>query len=117
MTWTPIFEISSKDFEKDVAIFKKILTGFEKQIHFNEGYRFSKEAEFAMGWWFYTIYFKVGFIKSLVEYYHSINPKVKDENGILKMFQHNLKSQGSTARIKFHGQKPFFGGYWTWLLR
>ena len=32
-----------------------------------------------MGWCFYTIYVKIGFIKKLVEYNHTRDPKVKNE--------------------------------------
>ena len=117
MTWVPIFEISSKDFEEDIARLKRIFGGFEKQIRFKDGYKFSPEAQFAMGWWFYTIYAKIGFIKELVTYYHSINSKAKDERAILEMVREQLKSQKSTARIKFHGEKPFFARYWAWLMR
>lgn len=117
MTWAPIFEIASQDFDSDSKSLKTVFSQFEKQIHFEDGYRFSKEAEFAMGWWFYTVYIKMGFIKKLVEYNHTIDPKIKDEQAILKIVQNYLKSQKSKARVKFHGEKPLFAGYWSWLLR
>lgn len=117
MTWLPIFEIASKDFEEDVSTLKKIFGGFERQIHFKDGYKFSPEAQFAMGWWFYTIYVKIGFIKELVTYHHSLNPKAKDERAILKLVQEQLKQQKNTARVKFHGEKPIFARYWSWLMR
>ena len=117
MTWLPIFEIASKDFEKDISALKKILGGFERQIHYKDGYKFSPEGQFAMGWWFYTIYVKTGFIRELVTHHHSINHRVKDERAILKMVQEQLKQQKSTARAKFHGQKPIFARYWSWLMR
>ena len=70
-----------------------------------------------MGWWFYTIYVKIGFIKELVEYNHIRDPKIKDEKAILKIVQNYLKMQKSKARVKFDRDKPTFGGYWHWLLR
>ena len=117
MTWVPIFEVSSKDFEGDIDLLKKIFGVFEKQIHFKDGYRFSPEAQFAMGWWFYTIYVKIGFVKELVNFEHNLNSKVKDEKGILEMVKKQLKSNKSSARVKFHGEKPFFGRYWSWLMK
>lgn len=117
MTWLPIFEISSKDFEEDVSALKKIFGGFERQIHFKDGYKFSPEAQFAMGWWFYTVYVKIGFVKELVTYHHSLDSKVKDEHAILKMVQEQLKQQRSTMRVKFHGKKPIFARYWSWLMK
>ncbi len=74
--------------------------------------------EFAMGWWFYTIYVKIGFIKKLVEYNHTRDPKIKDERAILKIIQNYLKMKKSKSfKVKFHGEKPMLGGYWHWLLR
>ena len=43
---------------------------------------FECKFEFAMGWWFYTIYVKIGFIKKLVEYNHTRDPKIKDEKAL-----------------------------------
>lgn len=117
MTWVPLFEISSKDFEEDINLLKKIFGDFEKQIHFQDGYQFSSEAQFGMGWWFYTIYVKIGFIKGLVSYHHGMNSKIKDERGILELVERQLKSDKSSARIKFHGQKPVLSRYWSWLMR
>ena len=96
---------------------KTVFSQFEKQIHQNDGYGFNLEAEFAMGWWFYTIYVRIGFVKKLVEYNHTRDPKIKDEKAILKIIQNYFKTQKSKTRIKFHGEKPMLGGYWHWLLR
>ena len=117
MTWVPIFYVSSQDFDGDIKSLKTVFSQFEKQIHQKAGYRLSTEAEFAMGWYFYTIYVKIGFIKKLVEYNHIRDPKVKDEKAILKIVQNYLKIQKSKARIKFDRDKPTLGGYYHWLLR
>ena len=116
MTWVPIFEIASKDFDEDIFHLKKIFRSYEKKIHFENGFKFSPEAQFAMGWWFYTIYVKIRFIKKLVEFYHIADPNIKDENGILKMLKAQLKIC-STAKVKFHGDKPIFAGYWSWMMK
>ena len=117
MTWIPIFSISSQDFDNDLNILKSIFNEFEAKCKVENGYKFSTEAEFAMGWWFYTIYVKIGFIKKLVEYNHTRDPKIKDEKAILKIIQNYLKMKKSKAKVKFHGEKPMLGGYWHWLLR
>ena len=49
MPWVPIFYVSSQDFEGDIKLLKTVFSQFEKQIHHNDGYRFSQEAEFAWG--------------------------------------------------------------------
>lgn len=117
MTWIPLFEISSRDFDEDITLFKKIFKSFEQKIHYSDGFKFSPEAEFAMGWWFYNIYVKAGFIKKLVEHEHMINPNIIDENGILQLVSTRLKHEKSKARVKFHGDKPFFARYWSWLMK
>ena len=77
MTWVPIFYVSSQDFEGDIKSLKTVFSQFEKQIHQPDGYRFSPEAEFAMGWWFYTIYVKIGFIKNLLSIITLVIQKLK----------------------------------------
>ena len=70
-----------------------------------------------MGWWFYTIYVKVGFIKQIVEFEHAKNPKIRDENGILSLVSKEIKKTGSHAQVTFHGDKPIFARYWSWLMK
>ena len=117
MTWIPLFEIASKDFDDDIRHLKKIFHSFETKIHQQDGYKFSDEAQLAMGWWFYNIYVKAGFIKKLVEFEHMKNPKIQDENGILRMVNEHLQHNNSKARVKFHEDKPFFARYWSWLMK
>ena len=117
MTWASLFYVSSQDFDGDIKSLKTVFSQFEKQIHQKDGYRFSPDAEFAMGWYFYTIYVKIGFIKKLVEYNHTRDPKIKDEKAILKIVQNYLKTKKSKARIKFDRDKPTLGGFFLLLLR
>ncbi len=117
MTWMPIFSISSQDFDKDLKILKSIFNEFEAKCKVDNGYKFSSEAEFAMGWWFYDVYVRVEFIKKLVEIAHMSNNSVKDERDIMKIIQKNFKQNKSVARVKIHGEKPFMSGYWSWLMK
>ncbi len=117
MTWVPIFKVASTDFDNDLSILKKIMDSFEKKIHFDNGYKFSPKADFAMGWWFYTIFVKIEFFKKLVQMEHYYNPKIKDERDILKIIQKQLKLKGSKGKIKLDSKPSLFQKYWTWLLR
>ena len=65
MTWVPLFYVSSQDFDGDLKSLKTVFSQFEKQIHHNDGYRFSPEAEFAMGWFQYSLQICPIFIKLL----------------------------------------------------
>jgi|TARA_B100001540_G_C15656969_1_gene573746 hypothetical protein len=117
MTWIPIFSISSQDFDTDLKLLKSIFNEFEAKCKVEHGYKFSPEAEFAMGWWFYDVYVRAEFIKKLVETAHLSNSSIKDERGIMKIIQKNFKQNSSVARVKIHGDKPFMAGYWSWLLK
>lgn len=117
MTWFPIFKIASLDFEKDIQLLKKFMNSLEKKVHFENGYKFSSEAQFAMGWWFYEIYVKIGFIKNVMEVEHASNPNIKDELDLATLVQRFLKQNGSKGRITLHTNRSIFAKYWTWLLR
>ena len=117
MTWISIFSVSSQDFDNNLKILKSIFNEFEAKCKVENGYKFSIEAEFAMGWWFYDVFVRVEFIKKLVEIAHLSNSSVKDERDIMKIIQKNFKQNNSVARVKIHGDKPFMSGYWSWLMK
>lgn len=117
MTWIPIFNVSSKDFEKDLTILRKIMNSFELKVHIKNGYKFSSEAQFAMGWWFYEIFVKAEFIKKIVQFEHNYNTKIKDELDIMNVIQIQLKQKGSKAKIKNISDPFLFRKYWIWLLK
>ena len=117
MTWVPVFKVSSLDFDYDLSVLKKIMNSFEKKVHLDNAYKFSANADFAMGWWFYEIFVKMEFFKRLVQMEHNANPKIKDERDILIIIQKQLKMNGSKARIKLESKPSLFRKYWTWLLR
>ena len=117
MTWVPIFKIASKDFDNDLYVLKKIMDSFEKKIHLKNGFKFSSEAQFAMGWWFYEIFVKIEFIKKLVQMEHNYNPKIRDEKDIMNIIQKQLKQNGVQVKIKLVSDPSLFQRYWTWLLR
>jgi hypothetical protein len=58
----PFFSIASRDFDKDLAILKKVLHQFEQRTHSQNAYKLSERATLAAGWWFYDVFFKRNFI-------------------------------------------------------
>ena len=113
MTQISIFSVSSQDFDNNLKILKSIFNKFEAKCKVENGYKFSTEAEFAMGWWFYDVFVRVEFIKKLVEIAHLSNSSVKNERDIMKIIQKNFKQNNSVARVKIHNDKPFMSGYWS----
>ena len=62
----PFFSIASRDFDKDLAILKKVLYQFEQRTH--SAYKFSERATLlAAGWWFYDVFFKRDFIRKIFQ--------------------------------------------------
>jgi predicted AlkP superfamily pyrophosphatase or phosphodiesterase len=117
MTWIPIFKVASIDFEGDLKILKQVMNSYEKKVHFDNGYKFSSESQFAMGWWFYEIFVKLEFFKKLVQIEHDYNQKIQDERDVLKIIQKQLKTSGSKAKITINSKPSVFKKYWVWLLK
>lgn len=107
MTWIPFFEIASKQFE-DVTLIKEVFGKLERDITFENGYKLSDEAQYAMGWWFYTVYVEADFIKRLITHHN-----IQDQYTLLKLIQEKLNDD---IRVKFHN-KSIFTKYWSWLMR
>jgi hypothetical protein len=61
----PFFSIASRDFDKDLAILKKVLHQFEQRTHSQNAYKLSERATLAAGWWFYDVFFKRNFIQKI----------------------------------------------------
>ncbi len=116
MTWVPLFEIASKDFEADLALVKEAMGALERRAGHPGGYKLDAEAEFAMGWWFYTVHAKIGFVRDLVERMHGADPGARDEGAALRELQERLGEGGSGARARMHAEKPPFRRYWSWLM-
>lgn len=121
----PLFEVASGDLESEAPVLRDVLADLEalaaSEIHtssvMHPGHRLSSEAQFAMGWWFYTVYVREWFIRGLVEYLHARNPGARDERAALGILQEKLKARRCPVRVRLHKDKPFFAGYWSWLMR
>lgn len=110
-------QIASQNLDRDVSIIKELLTDFEKKIHFDDGFRLSSNAQFAMGWWFFSIQVKIEFIEKLVQFEHTMNSRAIDEGHILKKIEEKFKLEGSKARAKLDQGQSLFKKYWVWLLK
>jgi hypothetical protein len=117
----PFFSVSSRDFDRDLVILKKVLYQFEQQTHSENAYIFSKRATMAAGWWFYNIFFKPDFVQKIFQLalppdfpYHN---KKAAAMKIVNMFQNQVKLNGSDARIKMYGDIAFATPWWSWLFR
>lgn len=118
MSWIPLYSVATRNLDSDAPILREIFDSLRSMIvHDTTSYRFDNDAEFAMGWWFFTIHVEEDFIKRLVTHLHRQNSKIKDEGTILEIIQVHLKSKDSTAVIKQQGGRSIFARYWSWLMR
>ncbi|HEX6067570.1 MAG TPA: hypothetical protein VFZ05_02110 [Nitrososphaera sp.] len=118
----PFLTVMSTDFEKDLAAVRLVLAQFEKRAHVEKGYRLSERAEMAAGWWFYDVFATPEFLQGLFqialpkEEFSSNNVKSATIR-MVDLFQGQLKKNGSDARVKMHGDKPFAAPWWAWLMK
>ena len=117
----PFFSIASRDFDKDLAILKKVLHQFEQRTHSENAYKFSQRTTLAAGWWFYDVFFKRVFVQKIFQI--TLPPGFPSNNKksaaikIVDTFQDQIKKNGSDARIKMYGDIPFAAPWWSWLFR
>ncbi|HEU4605028.1 MAG TPA: hypothetical protein VFS46_02195 [Nitrososphaera sp.] len=115
----PTFTIVSNDFDKDLAIVKRIFSGLQEMTHTENGFKLSDRAEMAAGWWFYDVFFTQEFAKKMFE--TVLPPETRNMKGakirIIDALQGQLKKYGSEAKIKMHGDIPFAAPWWAWLMK
>jgi hypothetical protein len=76
----PFFSIAYRDFDKDLAILKKVLHQFEQRTHSENAYKFSQRTTLAAGWWFYYVFFKRDFIQKIFQLLLPPNFSHKNKN-------------------------------------
>jgi hypothetical protein len=115
----PFLSVISNNFEKDLATVRKILFQLEQRSHSDNGYRLSERAEMAAGWWFYDIFVTSEFAQKIFEIF--VPSKVRSQKTatimIVDAIQKQLKANGSEARIRMYGDKPFAAPWWAWLMK
>jgi hypothetical protein len=116
----PFLTVISNNFEKDLAIVRHVLGQFEKRVHSENGYKLSDRAEMAAGWWFYDVFVTREFLQKIFQIalpLGSSHNKKTASFKIIDMIQDQLKKNSSEAKIKMHGDIPFAGPWWAWLMR
>lgn len=118
MSWVTLYSVATRNLDVDAPILRRMFDNLQAMIRYDAtAYRFDDNAEFAMGWWFFTIHVREDFVKKLVTYMHAQDPRVKDERIILETIQGWLKSKDSSVVIKHEGNRSVFAKYWSWLMR
>lgn len=113
--WIPFFEVASKDLDVDAPLLRSILDGIQQAVCCRDGYKLDSEAQFAMGWWFYTVYVREEFVRAAMRHINEKNPR--DETAFLDLVKGRLRAKGSAASISLHKKRSLFGRHWVWLMR
>lgn len=118
MSWVQLYSVATRDLDADAPLLRGIFDSLQNMIRYDgAAYRFDADAEFAMGWWFFTVHVREDFVKKLVTYMHAQDHKAKDERIILETIQARLRSKDSSAVVKHQGDRSIFAKYWSWLMR
>src|SRR5215216_2258089 len=96
----PFFSVSSRDFDRDLIVLKKVLHQFEQRTHSENAFK----PDFAQKM----------FQLALPPGFPPHNKKAAAMK-IVNMFQNQVKLNGSDARIKGYGDIPFAASWWCWL--
>lgn len=115
----PFLTVMSTDFDKDLAIVRRVLERFEERIHSRGAFSLGERAEMAAGWWFYDVLATQDGLQKLFQ--AILPPDLRSKKSaavkIVDAFQDQLRKSGSGARVKMHGDVPFAAPWWGWLMR
>ena len=117
--WIPLYKVASKNLDLDAPILREIFGQLQAAAHCtpSPAYRLDAEAQYAMGWWFFVIHVREGFVRGVLEHMRARDPGARDERAVLEEMRRRLKSRGSTATINHNGDRSIFAKYWSWLMR
>lgn len=115
MEYVPLASVATRRFE-DTAVAKDVLAGLEDMVHLDKGFQMSQEAQFAMGWWFFSIHVSPVVAKRMLnqQIIHGSGTSAADQ--IIARIQAGMDSAGCDARVKRASKPSIFAKYWAWLL-
>lgn len=117
MAPVPIFEISTRDLESDAPAVRAALAGMGAMIRRPNGFVVDKEAQMAMGWWFFKVSADPEFVAALDEHCRAADPGMRGADGLLEVLDRRLKASGCGARARMCGDRSIMQRYWSWLMR
>ena len=115
MKYVPLASVATRRFE-DTAATKEVLAGLEAAVRLENGFRVSSEAQFAMGWWFFTIGASPAVARRMLDQGMIRGSGTSAADQIISMIQAGLDSAGCDARAKRASEPSIFARYWAWLL-
>jgi len=121
MRWVglvPIFEISARDLDSDAPAVRGALAGMGAMIRRPDGFVLDKEAQMAMGWWFFKVSAEPEFVGALLEHCRATaGPGMHGDGILLSLLDQRLREAGCTARARMCRDRSIMQRYWSWLMR
>ena len=114
--YLPLASVATRKFE-DTGATKKVLAHLGDAIHMEDAFRMSAEAQFAMGWWFYTIDVSTTAMQSMLSQGMISGKGVAAADQIISRIQAGLDAAGCDARVRRASKPSIFARYWSWLMK
>lgn len=116
MEYLPLASVATRKFE-DTEATKKVLARLGDAIHTKCAFRMSTEAQFAMGWWFYTIDVSTAALQSMLGQGMVSGNDAAAADQIISRIQAGLDAAGCDARVRRASKPSIFARYWSWLMK
>jgi len=114
--YVPLASVATKRFE-DTTSTKEVLARLEKVARSEGGFRMSPDAQFAMGWWFYTIHVRPEAVRRMLDLGLIRGSGTSAADQIIAHIQAGLDAAGCDARVRRASKPSIFARYWTWLMK
>lgn len=116
MEYVPLASVATRRFE-DTASTKEVLARLEEAARSEGGFRMSPDAQFAMGWWFYTIEVRPEAVQSMLDLGLIRGSGTSAADQIIARIQTGLDGAGCDARVRRASKPSIFARYWAWLMK
>ena len=116
MEYIPLASVATRRFE-DTAATKKVLAQMGEKVRMGEAFRMSQEAQFAMGWWFYTIDVSPAAVQSMLDQGVIQGRGASAADQIISSIQAGLDAAGCDAQVRRASKPSIFARYWSWLMK
>ena len=114
--YLPLASVATRKFE-DTGTTKKVLARLGDTIHMEDAFRMSAEAQFAMGWWFYTIDVSTTALQSMLSQKMISGNDTAAADQIISRIQAGLDAAGCDAQVRRASKPSIFARYWSWLMK
>jgi hypothetical protein len=112
----PLASVATRKFE-DTATTKEVLARLEETARSEGGFRMSPDAQFAMGWWFYTIHIRPEAVQAMLDLGMICGSGTSAADQIIAHIQAGLDASGCDARVRRASKPSIFAKYWAWLMK